>query len=53
MPGHGVVNESLWDKAKKQVDKKDYSDDDSYWAVVSTVYKNMGGTYKKDTQSKY
>jgi hypothetical protein len=48
-PGHGIVNEDLWDKAKKAADKsynKD-SESDKYWGTVSTIYKNMGGKYKK------
>jgi len=50
-PGHGVVDEALWEKAKKSVDKKKYKGDD-YWAVVQHVYQNMGGKYKKKKSSK-
>jgi hypothetical protein len=52
MPANGVVDESIWEKAKKAVKKSDYPDDNSYYAVVSTVYKNMGGKYSKEA-SKY
>lgn len=35
-----VKDEAIWEKAKKEVDPKKAKD---YWAVVTTVYKNMGG----------
>ena len=49
MPGKGIVDEGLWEKAKKSVSHDKYKDNDSYYAVVSTVYKNMGGKYKHES----
>jgi hypothetical protein len=49
--GEGVLDESIWEKAKEAVDKSKYPSDDSYYAVVSSVYKRMGGRYaSKDSQ---
>jgi hypothetical protein len=45
----GIEDEDTWEKAKKSVDKDKYKGD-SYWAVVSTVYKKMGGKYKHSSQ---
>ena len=42
-----VLDEDKWEKAKKIVDRKKYKDDNSYYAVVATVYKKMGGRVKK------
>lgn len=49
-PASWVQDEDIWDKAKDAVDKKDYPDDDSYWAVVTTVYKDMGGKVKESSK---
>ena len=49
--GEGVVDEDLWEKAKKEVSREKYPDDDSYYAVVSTVYKKMGGRYESKADS--
>lgn len=48
MPASWVKDEDIWEKAKKEVDKDKY-DEDSYWAVVTEVYKNMGGKKKKSS----
>jgi len=42
-----VEDESIWEKAKKEVDRSKYDSEESYYAVVTTVYKNMGGKVKK------
>jgi len=42
-----VEDEEIWAKAKKEVDRSKYDSEDSYYAVVTTVYKNMGGKVKK------
>ena len=44
-PASWVEDEDIWDKAKESVGPDDGSYDD-YWAVVTTVYKNMGGKVK-------
>lgn len=47
----GKVDEGLWAKAKKAAKKQypDKSDDSpSFWKIVSTVYKKMGGKFSKD-----
>jgi hypothetical protein len=41
-----VQDEDIWNKAKAAVKRSDYSSDDSYWAVVASVYKKMGGGVK-------
>lgn len=49
-----VEDDDIWEKAKKEVSRDKYTDDDSYYAVVTTVYKNMGGKIKnKKSSSKY
>lgn len=48
-----VVDDDIWEKAKKQVNKEDYPDENSYWAVVTTVYKNMGGRIKGKSSHKF
>lgn len=49
--GEGVEDEGTWNKAKKAVGKEgDKYKGDTYWAVVSSVYKKMGGKYKKSSQ---
>lgn len=35
--------EAKWEEAKKAVDKSKYPEDDSYYAVVTTVFKKMMG----------
>jgi len=53
MPAPWVMDEDIWDKAKKAVDKKKYPGE-RYWRVVTDVYKNMGGRIKhKRKSSKY
>ena len=42
-----VEDHDIWEKAKKAADKSD-CDDDSYYAVVTSIYKNMGGGIKGD-----
>jgi len=44
-PQTWVEDEDIWEKAKEEVGPDDGSYDD-YWAVVTTVYKNMGGRIK-------
>lgn len=44
----GVLDEDLWQKAKEATDRKKYPDDDQFYAVVTSVYKKMGGRYKAD-----
>jgi hypothetical protein len=46
-PPNWSVDEGLWEKAKKAADKGDYEQGtDTYWAVVTHIYKKMGGTIK-------
>jgi len=53
MPGNHV-DEALWEKAKSKVDHSKYKDNDSFYAVVTTVYKNLGGKFThEDKKSKY
>lgn len=40
-----VADEDIWDKAKSEVDKSK-APPESYYAVVTSVYKNMGGRVK-------
>lgn len=51
-PASWVTDEAAWDKAKEQANKGDY-DEDSYWAVVTHIYKNITGGegYKGPRQS--
>ena len=35
--------EKKWENAKNSVDKSKYDDEDSYWSVVTTVFKKMMG----------
>lgn len=44
-PPAWVANESIWDKAKKQV-KENWSEYDEPYAVVADVYFKMGGEKK-------
>jgi len=39
-------DEPLWEKAKEAVGSEDESEADDYWAVVTHVFKKMGGTVK-------
>lgn len=45
----GKVDEAKWDEAKKAA-KKSYpnisENSDKFWSIVSTIYKNMGGTFE-------
>lgn len=45
-PPASITSEKTWDKAKKAV-KKYWKKYDEPWAVVFSVYKNMGGNTKK------
>jgi hypothetical protein len=45
-----VEDEDLWEKAKKQADKGDYTDE-QYYAVVTSIYEKMGGTVKASTKN--
>lgn len=48
-PASWVEDEALWEKAKAAADKGDYEkDSDQYWAVVTAIYKKMGGGVKED-----
>ena len=38
-----MKDESIWNKAKNAVDRSRYKTEDAYWAVVTSVYKKMGG----------
>lgn len=44
-PASWVADEDKWEKAKAAADKGEYGDDE-YWAVVSHIYKRMGGETK-------
>lgn len=44
-----VKSEPVWDKAKKAATKSDAED---YWALVTHIYKSMGGKIKSKTESK-
>ena len=46
-----VEDHDIWEKAKAAADKSDY-DDDSYYAVVTSIYKNMGGGIKESKMTK-
>ena len=41
-----VENEDIWERAKKEVDKEKYPDENSYYAIITTIYKSMGGRIK-------
>jgi hypothetical protein len=45
-PAAWAVDEELWDKAKKAALKSYNEDDEAFWPVVVTIYKNMGGSIK-------
>lgn len=47
-PASWVRDERIWEKAKAAVSREKY-DEDAYWAVVTKVYKNMGGRVGKAT----
>lgn len=40
---YAVTDETTWERAKAAADKGNH-DDESYWAVVSYIYRKMGGT---------
>jgi len=46
-PASWVEDEDIWDRAKKAADAGEY-DADTYWAVVSHIYKRMGGKSKSE-----
>ena len=49
-----AIDKKIWDKAEKTVlgGKKKYSKKDgSFYQVVTTVYKNMGGEIKKKNKN--
>ncbi len=45
-PASWVADEGTWEKAKEAADKGGYGADE-YWAVVSHIYKKMGGEIKE------
>lgn len=45
-PASWVEDEGKWEKAKAAADKGNY-DGDTYWAVVSHIYQQMGGAVKE------
>ncbi len=49
-PASWVEDEDIWEKAKAEVNKDDY-DEDSYYAVVTDVYKSMGGKVSKRSKT--
>lgn len=49
-PASWVADEDTWEKAKAAADKGEYGDDE-YWAVVSHIYKRMGGETKDSTDN--
>jgi hypothetical protein len=50
-PPSFAPDEGIWDKAKKVVgDRYGGDSSDKKWAVVTSVYKNMGGKLKSSTQ---
>lgn len=50
-PPGAIASEKIWDKAKKAV-KKYWKKYDEPWAVVYSVYKQMGGKPKKKSKKK-
>jgi hypothetical protein len=47
-PPSWAVDEDIWDEAKAAADKGNYEPgSDSYYAVVATIYENMGGEVGK------
>ena len=46
-----VEDESTWEQAKDAVNRDDYDNEDSYYAVVTTVYKDMGGKVGKKAKN--
>jgi hypothetical protein len=44
-PASWVADEATWEKAKEAAKKGGY-EGDSYWAVVTSIYKRMGGAVK-------
>jgi hypothetical protein len=49
-PPSWAVDEDKWERAKAAADKGDYSGD-TYWAVVSHIYQDMGGSIKGKTKN--
>lgn len=49
-PASWVADEAKWDRAKAAADKGRYSEDE-YWAVVTHIYKSMGGEINKATMN--
>jgi hypothetical protein len=47
-PASWVEDEGKWEKAKEAANNGDYGgeDSDKYWAVVTSIYKKMGGKIK-------
>lgn len=51
-PASWVEDEDKWEKAKGAADKGDYEkSSSSYYAVVTHIYKNMGGAIKPSTNT--
>jgi len=46
-PKSNVEDEDIWAKAKKAADKTYDRSNEFYYAVVTDIYKNMGGKFKK------
>ena len=49
-PASWVEDEDVWERAKAAADKGGYGED-SYYAVVTHIYKNMGGGIKEATSN--
>lgn len=49
-PASWVADEAKWDRAKAAADKGRYGEDE-YWAVVTHIYKSMGGEINKATMN--
>jgi len=45
-PPSWAPDEETWERAKKAVGSEEESDYDDYWAIVTTVYKQMKGAIK-------
>lgn len=46
MPHNWVADEAIWEKAKREAEKRGHADN---WKYVATLYLKMGGT-KKDAK---
>lgn len=43
----GIVDDDIWKRARAAAGTEKGSKYDNYWAVVSSIYKKMGGKYRK------